>query len=163
MQLNLIFLLDLTPRKSSCCHGRSNFIWIFAFSAQFVIAPYLVLSCFSWPQRSFSSTSGSFIRGDVQMTSALRGREGVSQNLMKGREVAWIWHWQGEGGGPKFQKFRRCHMYMPPFLTNQAARLHFSHSQHLFSMKLVYRHEKIMKSKWCEVPELREALKIWEW
>ena len=27
-------------------------------------------------------------RGDVQMTSALRGREGVSQILTKGREVA---------------------------------------------------------------------------
>ena len=54
------------------------------------------------------------IRGDVQMTSALRGREGVSQILTKGREVAWIWYWQGEGGGKKSRKFRRRHMYMPP-------------------------------------------------
>ena len=49
------------------------------------------------------------------MTSALRGREGVGQILMKGREVAWSWYWQGEGGGPKSRKFRRRHMYMPPY------------------------------------------------
>ena len=32
------------------------------------------------------------LRGDVPMTSALRGREGVSQILTKGREVASIWY-----------------------------------------------------------------------
>ena len=31
---------------------------------------------------------GGEVRGDVQLTSALRGREGVSQILTKGREVA---------------------------------------------------------------------------
>ena len=44
----------------------------------------------------------------------LRGGRGVSQILTKEREVAWIWYWQGEGGGPKSLKFRRRHMYMPP-------------------------------------------------
>ena len=32
------------------------------------------------------------LRDDVQMTSALRGKEGVGQFLTKGREVAWIWY-----------------------------------------------------------------------
>ena len=36
-------------------------------------------------------------RYTCDMTSALRGRKGVSQILNKGREVAWIWYWQGGG------------------------------------------------------------------
>ena len=32
------------------------------------------------------------IWGHSQMTSVVRGREGVSQILTKGREVAWIWY-----------------------------------------------------------------------
>ena len=30
-----------------------------------------------------------------------KGREGVDQFLMIGREVAWIWYWQGGGEGVK--------------------------------------------------------------
>ena len=32
------------------------------------------------------------VRGHSQMTSIERGREGVSQILTKGVEVAWIWY-----------------------------------------------------------------------
>ena len=45
------------------------------------------------------------LRDDVHMTSALRGREGVSQILTRGREVAWNWYWQGGGRGSKIPKF----------------------------------------------------------
>ena len=33
----------------------------------------------------------------------------------KAREVALIWYWQGEGGGPKSRNFSWRHLYMPPF------------------------------------------------
>ena len=33
-----------------------------------------------------------YLRGHVHMTSALRGREGITQFLTKEREVAWIWY-----------------------------------------------------------------------
>ena len=47
------------------------------------------------------------------MTSEERRREGVSQFLTKGREVAWTWDWQG-GRGPQSQKFIRRHLCTSP-------------------------------------------------
>ena len=68
---------------------------------------------YNWPQ----------LRDDVHMMSALRGREGVSQPLTKGREVAWIWYWQGEGGVQKSCKFRRRHKYILPNMTHRLGQM----------------------------------------
>ena len=54
-----------------------------------------------------NSLSLPSVRGHVHMTSAQRGTrhiEGVGWILTKGREVAWIWYWQGEGRGSKILK-----------------------------------------------------------
>ena len=39
----------------------------------------------------------NLVRGNIHMTSALRGREGVGKFLTEGKEVVWIWYLQGEG------------------------------------------------------------------
>ena len=39
-----------------------------------------------------SNRSLPFYRGHSQKTSVEKGREGASQILMKGGEVAWIWY-----------------------------------------------------------------------
>ena len=78
------------------------------------------------------------------MTSALRGREGVSQFLTKGREVAWIGTDKWEGGGPKSRNFSRRHMYMPPFLNSRS-----------FQNGLSVRARELQQ-KWCTVTQVDE-------
>ena len=82
--------------------------------------------------------------GYSHITSALRGGE-AGQSLSKGREVAWIWYWQGEGGDPKSQKYSRRHMYMSPNSATSCSRLSWAstlewhqHKDHVLHMEAIW-------------------------
>ena len=71
-------------------------------------------SSFRYYSMCNNGRKNTMLRGDVHMTSALTGGRGLANFWPKEGSLLEFGTDKGEGGCPKFQKFSRRHMHMPP-------------------------------------------------